>query len=230
MAPTLVLAAHGTRSEVGTRTVLELADAVSAACSTPVQVGWVDVRAPRLADLLATLGEAVVVPVFLTRGYHVTSDIPAAIAAAGGRATATPLIGGAVLPAVADRLSAVGEADAVVLAGAGSLRPGAVAEVVTAAGRLADILGRPVRAGFVTASSPSVPDAVQQLRDQGQRRIAIAPYLLAPGRFSESLSAAGADLVADPIGVHPLLVDLIVRRWRDARETPDLSWQPGVAR
>ncbi len=112
----------------------------------------------------------------------------------------------------------MGDFDAVVLAGAGSLRDRAVAEVRAAAAALSRAVNRPAVAGFVTAASPTVAEAVAQVRAAGHRRVAIASYLLAPGRFSEQLLLAGADAVAAPIGVHPLLVDLIVDRWRAATE------------
>ncbi|MFT4296986.1 MAG: CbiX/SirB N-terminal domain-containing protein [Micropruina sp.] len=224
--PPLVLAVHGTRSALGTRTSLELAEAVADASGADVRLGWVDIHTPTLTDTLRELGEAIVVPAFLTSGYHVTSDIPAAITAAGGLATATPLIGADVLPAVLDRLEPVGEFDAVVLAGAGSLRQRAVAEVRAVTRTLARAVDRPALAGFVTASSPTVPEAVATLRAAGHRRVAIASYLLAPGRFSEQLEDAGADAVSEPIGVHPLLVDAIVRRWRAAVAEPLTDSRP----
>lgn len=216
----LVLAVHGTRSALGTRVSMELAEAVAQTSGADVRLGWVDIHTPTLTDTLRELGEAIVVPAFLTAGYHVTSDIPAAIAAAGGRATATPLVGADVLPAVLDRLDAVGDFDALVVAGAGSLRPRAVAEVQAVTRTLSRTVGRPSLAGFVTASCPTVPEAVATLRAAGHDRIAIASYLLAPGRFSEQLEDAGADAVSEPIGVHPLLVELIVSRWRAALTEP----------
>ena len=90
--PPLVLAVHGTRSALGTRTSMELAEAVADASGADVRLGWVDIHTPTLTDTLRELGEAIIVPAFLTSGYHVTSDIPAAITAAGARATATPLV------------------------------------------------------------------------------------------------------------------------------------------
>ncbi len=222
----LVLAVHGTRSALGTRVSMELAEAVAQTSGADVRLGWVDIHTPTLTDTLRELGQAIVVPAFLTAGYHVTSDIPAAIAAAGGRATATPLVGADVLPAVLDRLDAVGDFDALVVAGAGSLRPRAVAEVQAVTRTLSRTVGRPALAGFVTASCPTVPDAVATLRAAGHDRIAIASYLLAPGRFSEQLEDAGADAVSEPIGVHPLLVELIVSRWRAALTEPLTLFRP----
>lgn len=216
----LVLAVHGTRSAEGTATSQALATAVAERLDVETHLGWVDIHTPTLTDTLRRLGEAIVVPVFLTSGYHVTSDIPAAIAAAGGRAMATPLVGADVLPAVLDRLAAVGDYDAVVLGSAGSLRARALTQVRAVTSALAAAVGRPAATGYVTAASPTVPEAVAALRAAGHARVAIASYLLAPGRFSVALERAGADAVSRPIGVHPLLIHLIEQRWRAADAQP----------
>ena len=50
---------------------------------------------------------------------------------------------------------------------------------------------------FGSAAAPDVPAAVAAARAGGADRVAIAPYLLAPGHFADRLAAAGADLVAD---------------------------------
>jgi sirohydrochlorin ferrochelatase len=42
--------------------------------------------------------------------------------------------------------------------------------------------------------------------------VAIAPYLLAPGHFADRLAVAGADLVAEPLGAAPALVELVLDR------------------
>jgi sirohydrochlorin ferrochelatase len=46
--------------------------------------------------------------------------------------------------------------------------------------------------------------------------VAIASWLLAPGLFHQRLADMGADLVSEPIGGHPRVVDLIVHRARAA--------------
>ncbi|MFT8179154.1 sirohydrochlorin chelatase, partial [Mycobacteroides chelonae] len=48
------------------------------------------------------------------------------------------------------------------------------------------------------------------------RRVFIASYLLAQGLFQERLGACGADGVAQPLGVHPEIVNLLVRRFASA--------------
>ena len=233
-APDLVLALHGTNSPSGQQVAAELVAAVAVRLpGVEVHLGWADVLSPTLTETLAGLGEAVVVPAFLTAGYHVTSDLPAAIEASGGRARLAGLIGPALVDAVADRLLAAGgPGDAVVLAAAGSARQRSLDEVAAAARQLAERLGRPVIPAFLTVAQPSVTQAVAQLRESGHDRVAVASYLLAPGVFAERLQTVGADVVSDPIGVHPLVVEAVANAYAavvaEQRDVPGQA--PGVGR
>ena len=65
---------------------------------------------------------------------------------------------------------------------------------------------------FGSAAAPDVPAAVAAAPAAGADRVAIAPYLLAPGHFADRLAAAGADLVAAPLGAHPAVVELVLDR------------------
>lgn len=239
-SPDLVLTLHGTRSLAGQQVGAGIAAAVSARLpGTPVHLCWADVLSPTLAETLTGLGEAVVVPGFLTAGYHVTSDLPAAIQAAGGRSRLAGLIGPGLVAAVAERLREAGDADAVVLAAAGSKRRRSLAEVAAAAARLAGLVGRPVVPAFITAAEPSVPDAVAGLRSAGHRRVAVAAYLLSPGEFHNRLRQAGADVVSEPIGVHPLVVAAVADAYAAAITErldlpgaldPEVAGVPGLGR
>lgn len=73
----------------------------------------------------------------------------------------------------------------------------------------------PVTAAFASTATPTVPDAVTALRTAGHRRIAVATHLLAPGFFADRLAAAGGDITSEPLGVHPEIIDLIVRRYHE---------------
>ena len=64
------------------------------------------------------------------------------------------------------------------------------------------------------------------MRAAGHARVAIAAYLLAPGRFSVQLESAGADAVSRPIGVHPLLIGVIGQRWRAAIADSPAVYRP----
>jgi sirohydrochlorin ferrochelatase len=231
----LVLVAHGSRDEAAHTCVGEIADAVGAGLpGVPVRVGYVDVRAPTVADAVAALGPGpdggpgglVVVPAFLASGYHVRTDLPAQLAACGavgGRVAVTPALGPdpLVVRAAARRLAAAGwrPGDAVVLAAAGSSDPAALAEVRAAARTLAVEVGRRVRVGFAATAVPRVDALVAELRAAGERRIAVASWLLAPGLFHTRLASAGADVVAAPLGAHPDVVATVVARYGSAART-----------
>lgn len=231
---TLIAVAHGTRAPEGPVVLAALLDRVQPLLpGVDVRVAYVDVIGPTLSSVLASVpdGErAVVVPMFLASGYHVRVDVPSAVAEDGGRAIVTPALGpdAAVVAAVEARLRSAADADgaadgaagalpsAVVLAAAGSSDASALAEVDVAASLLSSAVGRPVQPAYVTTASPSVPDAVSSLRAAGHPTVAVASYLLAPGLFQERLSTAGADLVAPPIGPHPLVAQLIANRYNAA--------------
>ena len=222
----LLLVAHGSRDEAAHTCVGEIADAVRAALpGVPVRVGYVDVRAPTVADAVADLDGAVVVPAFLAAGYHVRTDLPAQLAECGAadRFVVTPALGPdpSIVRAAAGRLAEAGwrYGDAVVLAAAGSSDPAALAEVRAAGRMLAAQVGRKVRVGFVATAAPRVDALVAELRAAGERRIAVASWLLAPGIFHTRLADAGADVVAAPLGAHPDVVAAVVARYRSAART-----------
>lgn len=204
----LVLAFHGTRDPRGPVVCAEIATAVQALVDVPVVVAYADVREPSVRSVVD--GPCVVVPVFLAAGYHVRVDIPEQI---GGRpdVVLTSPVGLDAVPAVRDRLREAGfrRGDAVVLAAAGSSDARALATVR----RAAALLGASA-VGYVATATPRVPDVVAGMRG---RRVAVASWLLAPGVFHGSLAACGADVVAEPVGAHPLLVDVLVRRYYEAR-------------
>ena len=159
----LVLVAHGSRDDAAHACVEEIADAVRAALpGVDVRLGYVDVRGPKVADAVAGLDGAVVVPAFLASGYHVRTDLPAQLAdcmAPPERFPVTPAIGPDLMLARAAR-ARLAEAgwqygDAVVLAAAGSSDAAALAEVRAAGRMLAAEVGRRVRVGFVATATPA---------------------------------------------------------------------------
>ncbi len=213
MPATLLVAAHGTRSERGSATTRDLVDAVAATRpDVPVAVCFLDVAAPSLPDALASLSDVdvVVVPLLLSAGYHVETDIPSAVLGYPRVRVAAHLgPDPAIVAAVAERLeSARGDAVAATtaLAAIASSRAGARAEVATAAALLASRLGRPVEV-LALSADPALDLAA--LRGP----VEVATYLLADGGFLDALRAAGPVVVGDPIGVHSALVGLIWARY-----------------
>jgi sirohydrochlorin ferrochelatase len=227
----LVLAAHGSRDDAAHSCVGAVADAVRAVLpGVTVRICYVDVRGPTVADAVHALDaagrdRAVVVPAFLAAGYHVNTDLPHQLAECGAteRVVVTPALGPdpLLVRATARRLEEAGwrYGDAVVLAAAGSSDAAALAQVRTAGRMLAARVGRKVRVGFVATADPRVDVLVAELRAAGERRVAVASWLLAPGLFHTRLASAGADVVAAPLGPHPDVVAAVVARYEAAART-----------
>ncbi|WP_243787820.1 sirohydrochlorin chelatase [Saccharopolyspora gloriosae] len=224
MTAPLLLAAHGTRDPAGPRVIERIAAAVAERTGIAVHVAYVDVIGPTVADALRGIsGPVVAVPAFLAAGYHVRTDLPAQLAAAGraGDVTTTAPLGPApeLAAAMLDRLTGAGwrAGTEVVFAAAGSSDRRALEDVRTAARLLGRRCGASLRPSYVSTATPLTE---QVCRERPAAERIIAPYLLAPGLFHRKLSALPAQAVAAPIGAHPLLVDLIVRRYRAT--CPDL--------
>ncbi|MEO3823856.1 sirohydrochlorin chelatase [Actinomadura sp. B10D3] len=241
--PALLAVAHGTRDPAGPAVVGALLARVRAMRpGLRVAEAYGELSRPSLEDAARGLrgGPVIVVPLLLARGYHALIDIPdRAGRLLPGSVTTRPLGPDALLAgALADRLAAparpAGERggppprggedrppsrhlDAVVLGAAGSADPAGVADVRRAARLLARRLGRPVPYGFVAAGGPALDEVVAGVRSGGARRVAVASYLLAPGRFHDRMAACGADTVARPVGAHPAAARLVLRRYDEAR-------------
>lgn len=214
MAPGgVLLAAHGTRSAAGREVVEQLRAQLEDRLDEPVRLGWVDVVEPHVDELLRP-GD-LVVPAFLGCGYHVRHDLPRSLGRVE-QAMLTDHLGPhpLVLEAVNRRVVEAGGPWPLTLLGwAGSSDPGSRAEATTAAGRLAERWGVPVR----LATPKQLAGAVEDGRTEGFSAVGVASYLLAPGFFADQLAAGPADAVSRPIGAHPFVVDLLVERVGGAR-------------
>lgn len=209
----LLLVAHGTRAPEGPRVIERLAEAAAEHLRIPVSVGYVDVIGPTVAEALANIdGPVAAVPAFLAAGYHVRTDLPAQIAASGrDDVSITEPLGPAaeITEAMLDRLSEAGWTPGcrVRFAAAGSSDERALADVRGAAALLGERCGQWLTPSYVTTAAPATED-VCRAEDF------IAPYLLAPGQFHRRLAGLAVAGVAEPIGAHRAVVELIGRRYR----------------
>lgn len=223
---TLLLVAHGTRKPGGITMIDELAEQVSQTLGRPIRVAFVDVAAPTPAQVLAqTSGPVLLVPAFLSRGYHVRDDIPAQVHDSGHPdVTVTPALGPdpEMVRVLTHRLLESGwrHGDSVVLAAAGSSDLYAQRDLRVTATLLSAAVGGRVELAYAATGEPNVADAVAKFRRAGARRVAVASYLLADGLFQERLLESGADVVTAPLGLHPGTVKLIAARFRRARLAP----------
>jgi sirohydrochlorin ferrochelatase len=224
----LILTAHGTRRSSGVALIGDLAAQVSTLLNRTVQVAFVDVLGPTPSEVLSALSlqgpstqPAIVVPAFLSRGYHVRRDLPAHVAASGHpNVTVTPALGPSreIARILTQQLVESGwrREDSVILAAAGTSDQRALADLHTARALLATLTGSRVELGFAATGSPDVRTAVTSARRRGARRVVVASYLLADGLFQERLRDSGADLVTQPLGTHPGLARLIASRFCSA--------------
>ena len=223
-APILIACAHGTDNAQGRREI----DAVRAGIAAlrpdlDVREAYVDVQEPDLVDVVASLPpgrSAVIVPLLLSVGYHVKVDIARAAASREGTVSALPLGPDPRLAHVLQqRLAEAGvrSGDAVVLAAAGSSDACAAEDVAEVQAVLAELRTGPVRPGFGSKASPSVPAAVAAYQeDPGTTPVALASYLLAPGYFHDQLAKAGADVVSAPLLPSPVIAEIALSRYDDA--------------
>lgn len=222
----LILVAHGTRKPEGVVMVGQIAERVGELLQQVVRTAFVDVLGPTPGEVLAATADdgrpAVVVPAFLSRGYHVRADLPVHVAASGHPdVTVTPALGPGpqLTRVVAARLVESGWrfGDSVILAAAGTSDPAGRADLRHAARLLSRLIGSDVEVAFAATGEPSVADAVSALRGRGTPRVVVASYLLADGLFQQRLRAADADLVTEPLGTHPDIARLITDRFTRAR-------------
>lgn len=219
--PALLAVAHGSRNPAAAEVVRKLARQVHRLAPVlDVHVAFLGHAEPSLpAELDAAGTGAVIVPLLLSTGHHLSADIAGAASSAGARVAAPLGPDQLLVTALTGRLADAGvpPGTPVVLAAAGSADPAAASDVRKQADLLAAALDVPVIAAFASCTPPTVAQAVADLRERTSGPVAVASYLLAPGQFQDQLTACGADWVTEPLGGHPALAGLVIERYRVAR-------------
>ncbi|WP_329199306.1 MULTISPECIES: sirohydrochlorin chelatase [unclassified Streptomyces] len=242
-SPVLLVIAHGSRDPRHAATVHALTRRARAQRpGLRVETAFLDFNAPSVPQVLTRLHlsgvrEVVALPLLLTRAFHAKTDVPAVLAEAATRLPGLSVRVADVLGpspllvrALERRLAEAGLAPAdragtgVVLASAGSSDPEAIAVIAEIAREWRHTGWCAVRPAFASASLPRTEDAVRALRAEGARRVAVAPYVIAPGRLPDRIAAgaaaAGADLVSPVLGAAPELARLLLQRYDAAALTP----------
>ncbi|MBN0046911.1 sirohydrochlorin chelatase [Streptomyces actuosus] len=239
-APVLLVIAHGSRDPRHAATVHALVERVrSSRPGLRVETGFLDFNVPSVHGVLGALAaegvrDVVALPLLLTRAFHAKADIPAVLREAPHRLRIrqaevlgpSPLL----LAALERRLYEAGLSPAdksstgVVLASAGSTDPEARAVIADIAREWRHTGWCAVRPAFASASLPRTQDAVRALRADGCERVAVAPYVLAPGFLPDRIArgAADADVLADVLGPAPEVARLLIQRYEEAR-VPNLT-------
>ncbi|MET8855018.1 sirohydrochlorin chelatase [Streptomyces sp. NPDC004579] len=233
--PVLVVIAHGSRDPRHAATVHALVRRVRAQRpGLRVETAFLDFNLPSVQGVLSSLAaegirDVVALPLLLTRAFHAKSDIPAVLRQAPSRLRIrqAEVLGPSPLltAALERRLYETGLTPAdrsrtgVVLASAGSTDPEAIAVIAEIAREWRHTGWCAVRPAFASASLPRTEDAVRELRALGCERVAVAPYVLAPGFLPDRIArgAAGADVLADVLGPAPEVARVLLERYDEAR-------------
>ncbi|MBK3556123.1 sirohydrochlorin chelatase [Streptomyces sp. MBT56] len=238
--PTLLVIAHGSRDPRHAATVHALTERVRAERpGLRVETAFLEFNAPsvpRVLERLAAQGadEVVALPLLLTRAFHAKTDIPSVLREARARLPRLRIRQADVLgpspllnATLGRRLREAGvrpgdlPRTGLVLASAGSSDPEAIAVIAEIARELRHTGWCAVRPAFASALLPRTEDAVRELRAEGVERVAVAPYVIAPGRLPDRIAAgaetAGADVLADVLGPATELARLLLNRFDEAR-------------
>ncbi|MEU6843229.1 sirohydrochlorin chelatase [Streptomyces sp. NPDC046716] len=236
-APVLLVIAHGSRDPRHAATVHALVREVRAQRpGVRVETAFLDFNIPSVPGVLESLAaegvrDVIALPLLLTRAFHAKADIPAVLREAprGLRVRQADVLGPSPLlvSALERRLYEAGLDPAdkpttgVVLASAGSSDPEAIAVIAEIAREWRHTGWCAVRPAFASASLPRTEDAVRALRDLGCERVAVAPYVLAPGRLPDRIAAGavGADVLGGVLGAAPEVARVLLRRYDDAAAT-----------
>ncbi|MEU2790027.1 CbiX/SirB N-terminal domain-containing protein [Streptomyces sp. NPDC007100] len=237
-SPVLIAAAHGSREpRAQTETDRLLARVRTLRPALRVETAFFDVHRPGVGEAVSALhgAPAIVVPLLLGAGFHFTHGLPASLgpARAAKPLAPHPLLTQALMYRLQEAESRAGlPADAVVLAAAGSRRPGGNDSCYAAARSLASVLrgvrGSPVPvrpvllcAGAGRGEERSLARTVQGLRGAGCTRIAVLPFLMTPGRFfdhlAEEAGRTGCMCTAGPLGAQASMARLVLVRFDEAQ-------------
>lgn len=216
--PTMIAVAHGSTDPGAERNIASLLDSVRRIRpGLRVEGAFLEFGTPRFREVLERLApeNPIVVPLLLSRGYHIYQDIsalcgPMGVEMAGPMGPAWELI-----EVLAQRLARVRAPfdTPMFLVGAGSSLEGSSADAGMVAEMLGRRLGRDVSVAFIAGAEPSISSVVQH---HGERGSVIASYLLSPGKFQSYLESLNGYRVTGALGHHHLISELVLRRYDEA--------------
>jgi sirohydrochlorin ferrochelatase len=233
LVTTLVLTAHGSadsRSAANARAVAGLLTRLRPGLD--VRLAFCELNSPGLIDVLNGLPstrKAVVTPLLLANAYHARVDIPRQIAGCGTpeRVWQAPVLGedDRLVSVLRRRVAQLGvsrldDTLGVLVVAIGSSDPAANARTARVAPKLLSGTGwAGATTAFATLPQRSLAEAVGRLRRQGARRVAIAPWFLAPGRLPDRVRSFAHDAgvqMAAPLGAHLLVAETVLDRFEQA--------------
>lgn len=228
----LILAAHGSADPRSAAVAGALAGRIRRLRpGLDVHAAFLEKSEPFVGDVLADVARhgrrSVVVPMLLADAYHARVDLPSVIEQSGASVRLAAVLGEdpALVTLLVRRVAEAGvsadQADAGVIvvavgssSGAANSRTTALVPALEARTRWAGI-----EVAFATGPHPTVAEAAIRLRDRGIHRVVIAPWFLAPGRITDRVAVAAAELgipMAEPLGAHNLVAATLLDRFDEA--------------
>lgn len=239
----VLIVGHGTREPEGTYGFLELVSSVQKQVHSYVQPAFLEITPPSVPEgaehCLSTGAEhLLVIPLFLFGGQDIKKKLPQALEKVRMR---NPQLAVALSPHIGpdrripeilkERLGSAMRSSpspdtAVLLVARGFSDQDALAEMEEVHARFAQEAGlRVVRHAFVEIASPSIADGIQACLASQAKEIVILPYLLFPGLMLKKIrnqveavrsrpTVETPILVADCLGPHPKLTELLIERIR----------------
>ncbi len=214
----LVTVAHGTRTPRDGDAARDITAHAAARLRMSARAAFIELAHPLFTEVLAEAGQPVVaVPLLLSTGFHMRQDLPEMAAGSPVPVRLGPPLGPDPLLAEVQvaRLEEAGArpGQRVVLVAAGSSDEAATHDQLGAVALLARAWDGPV----VLATLSGRGDPLTTVVRPGD---AVSPYLLSPGSFqdrirSEVAAVASGAPVADVLGAHEQVVDLVCQRARD---------------
>lgn len=252
--PALVIAAHGTRDQIGEQTARDFTTRVGRMLPDyQVSCGFVELSQPSVPEAiktaLADTDHVVVVPLMIGTGIHSRDDIPGFISDVrdefpNARIDYSRHLGREELlfEAVSQRIDAAmaewNRADtALVWIGRGARVPQSNYDHLRLGERWEMRQEwHSVHSGFIQVTTPSLPDSLDAAYESGARQILVMGHWLFPGRLrtwtfeqSEAWAKAHPDAevrVAEVIGDCDELATLVVRRFRETSVIPPAGGSP----
>jgi sirohydrochlorin ferrochelatase len=249
-APALVLAVPGAECAASDDVATGVAAAARASCpGVAVDYGYLKGAGNHLSTVLAGfrshdgLPSAVVVPLLICADAGVDADLGSAVDAGSFPVIVAkplgphPVLAGALHTRLSEaglaRVDQIGPmtvasaAEGVLVATLGE------AEALSVAGTVAVLLAARVILPVAAASlsdPASIKEAIEQLREAGVRRVALAPCVIGPEFGEDDLAAQTAEAGLDSarlLGAHPAIGQLAAMRYGAALQDPQLAGLSG---
>lgn len=241
----LALIGHGSRKSDGNAEIHTLAARLPGTVTVGfIELASPSAEQALDAAVAAGADEVVAIPAVLLAAAHAKNDVPLAVARARIRHPGVRFYAGrplgvhpGMVRALADRYAEVApeaapDRTAVLLVGRGSSDPDANADLHKIARLFAERRGLlAVDVAYVGVTTPKVEDAFVSLLGRGgasgrARAVVVLPYLLYPGVLADRLRAQISELaalhprvsvaMAEPVGTHPAIVDVLLERVEEA--------------